>query len=452
MFSKNNLISSKQIFKMYFSSSAASSLLLLLYDYSSVYEGIYTIISTYIFSLLCLTVYSKYLRKHQNSSNKRQGKRSHIIFNKLFNIILSLKYSFILFITLYLLGYSTSHILSISSRNMLYLVALILLVIYREKSTTEQMARFSELTFYIMLIPLIIIVATTITKVSPSLLVDSFHYTKCNDFSIIRVMVMAFIFGKILFPVEILKSMNNHLSKNYDDNIDTVKKAMLLSLSFTTATTLIIYTIIVGIFGNVSATYTIHPFFSLMQMISINTTLEGRLESIVCICIFTSLIYSSSYYLRNLRISLGKGLTKKLPVYVIFIPLALLAGYIVTNTDIQKSNISPEERLVVKNIYIHEDGLLYIEVFDIEDDSKLYETNLTSLNDVENSFIDEYNLYLDFSHTNNIIVANNIFQNTSLLKELLYNYKRDLRFPENLTVVNLDSNNAKIPLYKLYIE
>lgn len=457
MFSKNNLISSKQILKMFITTSIALGILLLLYDYSSVYEGLYIILLTFLISIICVFAYSHIISMKNNTTNctpPRHTKITHIFYNAL----LGVKYCFMILIILYLLGFSASNILGIKAHNIIYLISLTLLALYISKSTLEQIARLAELLFFITTIPLVIIIATTISNVSFTTLKNSFAISGLNDFSPIRIIVMAVIFSKILMPIEILKSMSAHLSIKHNskekNSAKIIRNSLLISLTFSIATILILYIIITGIFGHVSTKYTVHPFYSLMQMISINTTFEGRMEGIVCISLFTSLLYALSYYFKSF-VALFKSLpqnavSKKIPT-IIFIALVIVCAFIIPKSNVNQINLTPEERIVVKNIYIADNGLITIEVFDKEDKTKKYETSFTSLIEVEDGFVSEYNLHLDFSHTNNIIVSDKLFNNTEMLKNHLLDFKKDLRFPENLTIINYNDTGKRISLYRLYV-
>lgn len=445
MFNGNNKISSSQIYKGLFCAIISNSMLLLLYNYNNALDAVLTITMTFIFSFLFCIVIGYFFRKKEWFSPYYRSKLG-IIKKTIIGILAFftiIKYIIVMSLALYFIYFTINYALRMNIKNFLIPVFLFILCLYISKNGIEKLFRFSEILFYIILLPVIILILTTVTKVSPAILM-----VPSTNSSIIYTTLKSLLFAIILFPVEIISPL-----KEYSNPILYVRKTIFPALLTGFVFMLIFCIITIGIFGTVSTDYTIHPLFSLMQMSSLNSKLGGRLDGIVCIFIFSGLIYSISFYLyfcsEAIRLIIPKYKKRifVIPLLIVFtITLLMLPdGYTGAYTK------SPEERAIVRNIIVSNDNNIYFEIYNSSEDNIIYDTHSSTLSDAEKYFRENESFVLDFSHTQAIFVPEATFKDTEKLKALLENYKKDLRFPETMEIHDADTPANSKKIYSIFL-
>lgn len=440
MFNHNNAISQKQLIKSLFSASYATCILLLLYNYESPMTGIVTILLTYTFSFLTLAFYKAFPK---------------ITTCKIFKILQVIKYALSIFLSTYLLYFTLSYILRINIKNIFLMICIIFLCSYIANSDIEKISRFAELIIWILVIPSIVIISTSITKISITRLYSSFT-NNIFPSSWMHVIIFAFVASMLIHPVE--------LATKYSDTL-IASKTFCKFLLYSLISVLIFYFITLGIFGRISTEYTVHPFFSLSQMTDLGDTYDGRLEGIVSIILFVSLLYGISFYMFHIKYIVNpthktssehtnqkrqlKGIVSSLLGILALTISSTIVYFCFMSVSLGGDNEPPEERSLVESIYIDNSLCFNLTIF-ADDDTKQITTNLKSLQDVEKEYSSSTSLKLDFSHTSTIVVNHTLYQNKELLKLLLIDFKRDLRFSENLTIIDISTNENK-KLFELYL-
>ena len=440
MFNHNNAISQKQLIKSLFSASYTVCILLLIYNYESPVTGILTILLTYAFSFLTLGFYRIFPK---------------ITTCKIFKILQVIKYALSICLSTYLLYFTLSYILRINIKNIFLMICIIFLCSYIANSDIEKISRFAELIIWVIVIPSIVIISTSITKTSLTTLYSSITNSNFPS-SWIHVIIFAFIASMLIHPVE--------LATEYSDTL-IANRAFCKFLLYSLVSVLIFYFITLGIFGRISTEYTVHPFFSLSQMTDLGDTYDGRLEGIVSIILFVSLLYGISFYMFHIKYIVNptqktssdhtnqkrklKDIIGSLLGILVLTISSIIVCFCLMSVSLGGDNEPPEKRSLVESIYINNSLCFNLTLF-TDDEAKQITTNLKSLQEVEKQYSNSTSLKLDFSHTNTIIVDHTLYQNTELLKLLLIDFKRDLRFSENLTIIDISTNENK-RLFELYL-
>lgn len=467
MFNGNNKISSSQICKSFFCANISTATLLLIYSYTNVTHLFLTFLFTIIFTVIMGFIAGKLLKNYRPYNVSFYNKNSSLkrFISCILSIILLIKYMFIMIISLYFIYFTLHYILQINTSNILIAVAIFILCLYISKSKIEKITRLSEILFYIIIIPIIMLAATTIFKASPDRLLTAVKNIDLNNMpllsenifknnilvpnnaSYIQILISSFVLSMILFPLEIIIPLKENVKEGY-----SLFKPLMFSFFACIGCVFILSLIAVGIFGNVSTSYTVHPLFSLMQMSSLNSNLSVRLDSLVCLFIFTGLLYSISFYLyftsEAIRLIIPKSRRR-----VFVLPLIIVFLFCMSYLSFTESNStkSPTERAIIDNIVI-DDNNIYFEVYDSLEDNILYDTHSDSISDAENYFHQNENRILDFSHTQSIYVSEELFTNKAYLKNLLLPYKKDLRFPETMDIKNISAPTESIKLYLIFTD
>lgn len=200
-------------------------------------------------------------------------------------------------------------------------------------------------------------------------------------------------------------------------------------------------------------------------MTDLGDTYDGRLEGIVSIILFVSLLYGISFYMFHIKYIVNpthktssehtnqkrqlKGIVSSLLGILALTISSTIVYFCFMSVSLGGDNEPPEERSLVESIYIDNSLCFNLTIF-ADDETKQITTKLKSLQDVEKEYSSSTALKLDFSHTSTILVDHTLYQNKELLKLLLIDFKRDLRFSENLTIIDISTNENK-KLFELYL-
>lgn len=467
MFNGNNKISSSQICKSFFCANISTATLLLIYSYTNVTHMLLTFLCTFVFTVVIGFIVGGLLKNYRPFSTSFYNKNAVVkrFISCILAVIIFVKYMFIMIISLYFIYFTLRHILQINTSNLLIALAIFILCLYISKSKIEKITRLSEILFYIIIIPLIILAATTVFKVSFDKLLTAAKSIDVNNIplfsadifknnilvpgnaSYIQILLSSLVLSVLLFPLEIIIPLKENIREN-----NSVFKPLMCSFFICFVCVFIISIITIGIFGGVSTSYTVHPLFSLMQMSSLNSNLSVRLDSLVCLFIFTGLLYSISFYLyfasEAIRLIIPKS-RKRVFVLPLLVVFAFCMSYL--SFDKASTTKSPTERAIIDNILI-KDNNIYFEVYDSLEDNSLYNTHSASISDAENYFHQNENRILDFSHTQAIYVPKELFESKTDLQKLLLSYKKDLRFPETMDIKNISAPTESIKLYSIFTD
>lgn len=431
MFNGNRKISSNQMYKCFFCTSVCPALFLFLYNYGSLADFILSFTSTLTFSLILLG-----LSKLMNP----EAKGISIFFNLLFIV----KYLLMIYLDLSIIFFTLYNCFGIPATNPLFLLVIFILCLYIAKSGIERIFRMSEILFIILIIPVVILLFTPVFRVN----ISNIHYFTTYLYqpfisknSIFRSLIIAII----IFPVEICNTFKNYFlaGKNYTTSI---LKSLITIFSFVLAAAIII----IGIYGNISNKYTVHPLFSLMQLMPIGESLSVRLDFIVYIFIFVSLLYSIGFYLYAINHCI-KHIFKNMTYGIFAFPLlSLIFIYLIftsykSDNPLHKHESNPS---IVENIYIEQDNIVF-EIQQYSGDNTFFNTYTENVYNANAVYSHVSQNYLDFSHIDAIYVSENIYKDNTSLQNTLLQFKTELIFPETLKIKSKNHTSYKY-MYTIY--
>lgn len=432
MFNGNGKISSNQMYKCFFCTSVCPALFLFLYDYVSLTDFILSFISTLVFSLILLAL-TKFINP--------RAKGICVFFNLLFIV----KYLLMIYLDLSIIFFTLYNCFGIPATKPLFLLVIFVLCLYIAKSGVEKIFRLSEILFIILIIPVIILLFTPVFRVNAS----NIHYFTAylyQPFTSKNSIFRSLIIAIIIFPAEICNTFKNYflVGKNYTSSI---LKSLITIFSIVLAAALII----IGIYGNISNKYTVHPLFSLMQIMPIGESLSVRLDFIVYIFIFASLLYSIGFYLYAINHSIKK-IFKNMTYGIFAFPLLSLIFIYLIFTSYKSANPLHHREsnpAMVENIYIKQDNIVF-EIQQYSDDNTFFNTYTENIYNANAIYSQAFNNYLDFSHINAIYVSENIYNDNTSLQNTLLQFKKQLIFPETLKIKTENRTGYKY-LYTIYM-
>ncbi len=373
------------------------------------------------------------------------------IFTKLCSVIYIVKYLFIMVLIIYFIDLSAKSILDVSINPILLCGLLFFLGLAIGKCKTEIRCRLSEVLFYVVLIPLLLLIATTIFKVEPANIINRFFFALPPKETILtintfpKLILFSIFMSMIIFPIEIIIPLKIHVKKDTD-----IYKPICGSILASGGFNLILFFIIVGIYGNISNVYSPMNLFSLFKLCSINGVYNGRLYAVAIIYIFISLTFALGFYSYYEAMAI-RMLLPRLNKLVFIIPMlvALIFSFNLFAKWDSFTPSSPENRVMVMSIYINKEKNIIFEIYN-ESGNLFYNTHHNNIDDALTYFKNNNSQNLDLSHTGKIVIAKNHYDNLALLSIMLFDYKYNLAFPDDTKVTDDKNPRAYMYLYQLY--
>lgn len=434
MFNGNKKISSCQMYKCFFCVSVCPSLFLFLYNYANPYDFVISYTLTFVFSLLFLSIL------------KILGNRA-INLSGFFSLLFIVKYILMIYFDLSIIFFTLYNCFGIPSTNCLFLLVIFILCLYIGKSGIEKIFRMSEILFIILIIPIIVLLFTPVFRINTLNLHSAFSYVY-HPFISGNVIFRSFITSIVIFPEEICITLKKHFSSM--DDSDSYVKSTLKSIITIFSIILGAALVIIGIYGNISNEYNIHPLFCLMQIMSIGQTMSVRLDFIFYIFIFASLLYAIGFYLylinhciKNIALKMKYGIFAFPMLSVIFIYL-IFTPYKTANPLYERESTPA----IVDNIYIENENIIF-EIHEYSGENTFFNTHSNNIFHANQVYQAVFENSLDFSHVNAIYVPGNIYENNDILRKTLLQFKKQLIFPETLKIKSKDNTNYKY-LYSIY--
>lgn len=409
--------------------------------YNSVLFTLFYIILTFLFSVIFAIIYKHFVARPTNN---------------LFKIYFFIKNLFVAIIDLYLVYYALGHLLGLNAHKIVFPISICVLVFYMCKKGLEVNARLAELTIFLIVIPAIILIATTISSVKLHyfkvfLSIDNLPNTMNPYFSLLVTSVISSI---LFLPTDSMFVLGKHVKRPIE-NAQTCSYNNYISHAFLASFTLA-FTLIIAIFSviagsGISLKYSVNPLFALAQMNLINSSISGRIDAIVCIFVFSGLIYCVSFHLYIAKyhfLTLVKCNHENrfiLPVFLAICFLFVTFTYPKDTKGIMLTN--PKMRNLIDTIIIDNNYDISLKSYK---DGSVYNTHCKNIDYASDNYFHSLGAYPDFSHTETIIVPDNVFSSTDVLMKLLQDFKLSPSFPETLNVVSDNTSSKAIKLYKIY--
>lgn len=438
MFNGNLQISPRQMHKCFFCATICPALFLLLYNYESINDFIISYAFTIVFSLLFLCII-----KISNCLNRNFISK---IVLYIFCLLFIAKYLLMIYLEISILFFTIYTCLGIPATNILFLITIFILCIYIAKSGIENIFRMSEILFIVLIIPIIALIFTTVSKIDSARLQNTIYSFRDFGFSL-NILPRTLITTIIFFPIEICVTLKNHFSLSTKVSyIKAILKSQIIILSITLATAIII----IGIYGNISNKYSFHPLFTLMQLMSLGESMSVRLDFIIYTFVFISLFYSIGFYLYLLNHCIKTVFPKLKYGIFIFPMLSLLFVYLIFTPYKSKNPLFVYENSpdVVDNIYLNNENIIF-EIHEYSNENTFFNSNEKNIHDAFSAYNKTHDNSLDFSHINAIYVSEKLYSDNEALKKALLQFKTESIFPETLKIKTTNKSQYKY-LYSIY--
>lgn len=386
---------------------------------------------------------------------------SHHKIPKILKLFLGLKNLFIAILDMYLIYYCLGHLLGLDAHHIVFPICIFALCFYICKQGIEVTARLSELIIFLIIVPVIILIITTASSLKIYYLKGVLQTIDLHVFSSswTFLLLTSFLSSLLFAPVDSYIIVKNHvsISDNHDsfkNNISCIYKAYVVALSISLLICLLLLLIISG--SGISFLYSDNPLFSLTQMNSINSSISGRIDGIVCIFLFSGLIYTFCFHIYSAtrymqQITIMKVSTSFITAMIIAISV-IVTAFAYDDDIITSTHTDPKTRNLIDTIIIDDEYNISLKSYK---DGSIYNTHCKSIKHAADNYFHSLGSYPDFSHTETIIVPSDVFTSREALANLLVDFKMSSNFPETMDVISNDASidnksDKTIKLYKIY--
>ncbi len=452
MFSKNNKVSGRQLGRMIFVETSGTTAFLALNTISKYgTDGILMMVWIYLFAL----VYAMVCFKLARSMDKYESKKIYRIVRAIVMMILIAKYLCMAAIVLNGIA-DVARLILIPDVSSFFIIAVTLAsILYCINGGIEARGRASELLFYFVLIPIVIICVMLVPKIEPASVLPTFNVD-------LKSAAMDFFFLVWFFvPAESL-----FLAKDCYDNTEKVRGKVYASISLSAVVNIGIYTAAVGVYGAETVSKMERPVLRLMQISGIPGDFLNRQDGIMSVFLIVSmfcsawaLIYHINELVKNLFMQ-NKKLKTTLKVTSVAVVLVVLAFFVFEGKHKEKfiaanvGGVDLEERKFIMSIIVtkENEGLSFNYEIASSGSSSDSESsgatgnvgsefeiiNADSLGGAEEKLCFKSGARIDYSHMKVLILDREILEDTEVLKEIVAEMSNNIEFAENIVVCAID--------------
>lgn len=454
MFSENNKVSGRQLGRMIFVETSGTTAFLALNTISKYgSDGILMMVWIYLFAL----VYAMGCFKLAKAMNKKESRKIYRLLRAFIMMILVAKYLCMAALVLNGIADVARLILIPDVSSFFIISATLASILYCINGGIEARGRASELLFYFVLIPIVIICVMLVPKIEPVSILPSFNVD-------LKSAAIDFLFLVWFFvPAEILL-----LSKDCYDNTEKVRGKVYASISLSAIVNIAIYTSAVGVYGAETVSKMERPVLRLMQISGIPGDFLNRQDGIMSVflvvsmfCSAWALIYHTNELIKNLFLQ-KKNLKVALKATSVAVVLVVLAFFVFEGKYKEKfiaanvGGMDLEERKFIMSIIIakSDEGLDFN--YEIASSgnvsgsgeaspgstgnvgSEIELINAVNLAEAEEKLHFKNGTYIDYSHMKVLIMDTDILEDTELVKTIVTQMSDNVEFAENIVVCAID--------------
>ena len=458
MFSENNKVSGRQLGRMIFVETSGTTAFLALNTVSKYgSDGILMMVWIYLFAL----VYAMASFKLARSMNRQESKKIYRIIRALVMMILVAKYLCMAALVLNGIADVARLILIPNVSSFFIIAATLASILYCINGGIEARGRASELLFYFVLIPIVIICVMLVPKVEPASILPTFNVDLKSAAIDFLFLVWFFVPAESLF-----------LAKDCYDNTEKVRGKVYASISLSALVNIAIFTAAVGVYGAETVSKMERPVLRLMQISGIPGDFLNRQDGIMSVFLIVSmfcsawaLIYHINELIKNLFLQ-NKNLKMALKVTSVAVVLVVFALFMFEGKHKEKfiaadvGGVDLEERKFIMSIVITkaDEGLSFnyeIAASSSGDGSgsgsgsgssgstgnvgsEFELINAINLSEAEEKLYFKNGTHIDYSHMKVLIMDLDVLEETEIVKEIVTEMSNNIEFAENIVVCAID--------------
>lgn len=417
-------------------------------------DGLIAIFYTTIITML-YTAFIFYLSRKMNDDligflEKKAGR----LVSVLVGIVFFVKYLATAGYVLSLLGEIVFESLLPEVNMMIIIAVMILVAAYAVMKGIEIRGRISELLFYVVLIPILLILVFAFPRV------DKYNLAPVFETNQLNIIKTAGFLTVLFSPAELLLFMTPHFK-----NTRKSRASVYISIGLVGLVNLLLFAVNVGIFGVQGTIHEKWPTLTLMQVVKLPGSFIERQEGIMAIFFIVSLfaiISALIYYLILITKSIMKTQSTRRYGWLVLVLLFFIAvafsnkGYIQASSKGSTNKVEIEDRSYVMAFGIDKssDGLSVTYAFpDIskltgqeapEQNKLIFECSVPTLYEAERKYGNQSDKTIDFSQLKVIVLGKGLLEDKAELKKILNYFKKDSSFARNTLICVTDKSAGEI--------
>lgn len=459
MFSSNNYISGRQLNRLIVVDFLGIIGLLMpqIVLYFCLQDGLiaifYAIFISLIYTYLILKIKSKIKGNLIDYINKKAGRLCAIFVGLFFAI----KYFIFALVGLYILANIVYTVLLPEVNPILVIGVMIIVASYSVVKGIEARARMAEILYYIVLIPIILILIFSFKQI------DKYNITPLFIQSQATIIKTALIVVLLFSPSEILL-----FSDDIFDNNKKTRRSIYYGIITVGIINLLIFTVNVGIFGVNGMLKEEWPTITLMQVVEISGMFLERQDGIMSIFYIVSLfsvISAFIYYIVIIIKSMFKVESNRrygwIAVLMLFIAVSIFMNgdYVWNIKSSASSRVEIEERAYVMALGVdklNEKISITYSFPDVtaqtgqeakEENKETFNCSVDNIYEAENIYMRQADKKLDFSQIKVIIIGVQLLEDKEALEQIISYFKDNSEFARStILCAGLDGANTIIAL------
>lgn len=415
------------------------------------YAGIFSMVYTFLILLLK----SKIKINLIDFVKEKAGKFCSVIVG----LIFAIKYFILAVIVLYILGDIVNKILLPEINPIVIVGAMLIVATLCVAKGLESRARMAEILYYIVLIPILIILIFSFKHV------DKYNITPLLIQSQAQIIKSAFILAFLFSPSEMLL-----FGDDYFTNDKKTRRSIYYGIITVGIINLFIFAVNVGIFGVNGMSGEDWPTITLMQVVEVTGMFFERQDGIMSIfCIVglfasvSAMIYYIVYILKKMFNTRSTRRYGWISVLLLFIAVSILmsGNYAWNMKSRQTAKVEIENKAYVMALGIdklnNELSVTYTFASiasqtgqsSKEEDKETFNCNVENIYDAANIFSRQSDKKLDFNHLKVIVLGSDLLKDKDYLDEVITYLKSDSQFARGTNVcVSMDTANNILSLDK----